>query len=311
MIDIATVAASVIGEVGLKELLRFLKGNKKALQKDYERAFRNTVDWYEKEYPNKSGSKDNRFFHYQATEDELAKLLFLKPAPDVSLISRIELKPGESAQPQEVLAFVNHLRKEMSQIRECEAILVEREKFDALIKIKDQAAKIAEATVEMRNDVHEIKNVLVSSTKKETKIIKPLNWHNLFDAFRRRGLDQVSIKHVGGGFRGPESLELSDVFFELDAGKRSFNIGILKHNKVIGLGGLKNLERYAEVIGDHLWHFTQEHRDVVLRKIDFEEKEQDELFYQILEAVDQALQHESLLVDPIEFRKLIDSIAKN
>ncbi|MCI0496182.1 SUMF1/EgtB/PvdO family nonheme iron enzyme [candidate division KSB1 bacterium] len=310
MIDIALVAASVIGEVGLTELVNFFKGNKSQLQKAYEKAFQNTIDWYEKNYGNNFGKKNNRFFDHGPAEAEFAKLLLLRPEPDIGLISRIELADDKNVPLEVIQAFVKKLRHEMASIRECEAILVEREKFNALIKIKDQAAKIVEATEDMRDDVHEIKNALVPSKKKESTPSKPLNWQKLHDAFLRRGLEQVSIKHVGGGFRGPEWLKLNDVFFELDAGKRSFNIGILKHKKVAGRGGLKNLERYAEVIGDHLWHFTQEHRDVVLRKIDFEEKEHDNLFYQILEAVDQALQHESLLVDPIEFRKLIDSLAK-
>ncbi|NIO82880.1 MAG: hypothetical protein GTN53_20120, partial [Candidatus Aminicenantes bacterium] len=79
MIDIAAIVTSVVNKAALEELLKFLKGNKRQLQKAYEEAFQNTVFWYEKEYGNKYGSKNNRFFDYQAAETELAKLLFLKP----------------------------------------------------------------------------------------------------------------------------------------------------------------------------------------------------------------------------------------
>lgn len=310
MIDFALVAASVVGEVGLAELVKFLKGNKKQLQKAYEKAFQNTVDWYEKTYSNQYGSKNHRFFNYQPAEEEFAKLLLLRPEPDIGLISAINLDDERQAPLEVIQAFVNKLRQEMGQIRECEAVLVEREKFYALMEIKNQQFKIVEATEDMRDDVHAIRNVLVPSKKKETKTIKPLDWRKLYDAFLQRGLNQVSIKHVGGGFRGPEWLELKDVFFELDVGKRSFNIGVLGRKKVTGLSGFKNLERYADIIGDHLWHFFQEHRELATKKIDFDDEEKDELFYQILDAMDQALQQENLLIDPIAFKSTIESLAK-
>ena len=63
MIEIAAIVTAVAGKVGLTELLKFLKGNKKQLQKAYEKAFQNTVEWYEKTYGNQYGRKNNRFFN--------------------------------------------------------------------------------------------------------------------------------------------------------------------------------------------------------------------------------------------------------
>ncbi|MDZ7402200.1 MAG: SUMF1/EgtB/PvdO family nonheme iron enzyme [candidate division KSB1 bacterium] len=260
MIDIATIAASVIGEVGLKELLRFLNGNKKALQKAYEKAFQNTVDWYEKEYPNKSGSKDNRFFHYRATENELAKLLFLKPEPDLSLISRIELRRGESVQPREVLAFVNHLREELSQIRECEAVLVEREKFLILTGIKSDTADIRDGIKELVNlKKREMGLEEKLSAQKIVPDPTPIDWHELEKMFRDvYRLDRLDYGHLGTTRdRLEHKLELQKVYVALNVKDRTFD-RIVQAAKVkkLSIQQQKNLpllfQRFDELL--HLEH---------------------------------------------------------
>ncbi len=226
MIEFALVAASVIGEVGLTELVHFLKGNKSQLQKAYERAFQNTVDWYEKNYGNRYGRKNERFFDYRPAEAEFAKLLLLRPEPDIALISRIELADDKKAPPEVILAFVQKLRQELSQIRECEAVLVEREKFIALIGIKSD-------TSEIRNVIKELvdlkKKEMGLEEKRFAKKIEPdptpIDLRELETMFRDvYRLDRLDYGHLGTTRdRLEHKLELQKVYVALNVKDRSFD----------------------------------------------------------------------------------------
>ncbi|MDZ7260889.1 MAG: hypothetical protein ONB05_02050, partial [candidate division KSB1 bacterium] len=180
MIDIATMMVSVLGQEAFKRLLKSFQGNKTQLQRAYDRAFENTVRWYEKKYGDTYGSKNKRFFDYEPTERELAKLLLLRPKPDLKLISQIKLEEGKTTPAKVVREFVDKLRQEMGQIRECEELLVEREKFLELKKIADHTAPIPEYLPGIASDLHEMKEALVAPKKEAVKTsAKPLDWQQL------------------------------------------------------------------------------------------------------------------------------------
>lgn len=85
-----------------------------------------------------------------------------------------------------------------------------------------------------------------------------LDWQRLCDAFTRRQLDKIPIKHVGGGLIGQEMLELREVFFEQDAGRQRFEFSQLDGKKGRGADRLKQLSQYSELFQGHLWRTFQE-----------------------------------------------------
>lgn len=227
MIDIGSVLISVAGKKALEELLKLFKGNKSALQKAYETAFKKTVDWYEKTYGNTFGSKSNRFFDYQPAEEEFAKLLLLRPEPDIGLISRIELADDKKAPPAVILAFVKKLRQEMGKLRECEAVLVEREKFITLIGIKSD-------TAEIRNGINRLVRLKEKELGLEEKLFAkkivpdptPIDRHELEKMFRDvYRLDRLDYGHLGTTRdRLEHKLELQKVYVALNVKDRSFDL---------------------------------------------------------------------------------------
>lgn len=137
-----------------------------------------------------------------------------------------------------------------------------------------------------------------------------LDWRRLYEAFTRRQLDKIPIKHVGGGLIGQEMLELREVFFEPDAGRQSFELSGLDRKKVRGTPELKQLSQYSEMFQAHLWRFFQEHRDWTADKIKFDEKETSETFQQLSTALVESLQKESRPLDAFKFQELINHLAK-
>ncbi|RQW02512.1 NACHT domain-containing protein, partial [candidate division KSB1 bacterium] len=230
MIEFALVAASVIGEVGLTELVKFLKGNKKQLQKAYEKAFQNTVDWYEKTYGNQYGRKNGRFFNHHPAEEEFAKLLLLRPEPDIGLISAIKLDEEKKAPLEVIQAFVNKLRHEMRQIRECEAVLVEREKFLSLKNIEAHAATLPEYLPGMAKNIEKLTKKFVGDEKAIHSEINPnptpIDWQELEKMFREEyRLDRLDYGHLGTSHRDQleHKLELQKVYIALNVKDRSFD----------------------------------------------------------------------------------------
>ncbi len=226
MIDIISIVTSIVGKECLNKLLESLKGNKQQLQKAYEDAFQNTIRWYETEYHNKYGTKNNRFFDYQVTERELAKLLLLRPEPDIELISGIELAKGNATPPEVVQAFVTKLRTEMGTIRECEAVLVGREKLLILMGLKSDAADIRDGI----NKLVELKKTeLGLDVKPDDKQLipdpTPINQQELERMFREEyRLDRLDYGHLGTTRENLEhKLELQKVYVALNVKDRSFD----------------------------------------------------------------------------------------
>ncbi|MFZ5516671.1 MAG: SUMF1/EgtB/PvdO family nonheme iron enzyme [Candidatus Zhuqueibacterota bacterium] len=250
MIEIAGFIGKILSEKALEKLLNnIFNGNKSALQKAYEKAFENTVNYYEYNYRNKYGAKNNRFFNYQSAEEELIKLTFVRQNPDPDMLAQIEWEHGVTTPPKIILDFVNYLRYQMSQFRECEDILVEKDKYQSLMNIDKNTDGIARNIKELTN--HFVK-------KEPEEDTRPLHWKHLYNAFKDRKLHEVSIKHVGGGLLGPETLPLEDVFFVQDAGFRWLGIG-MKSAKVQKKEN-KNSELFDEltVCEGHVWRALQE-----------------------------------------------------
>lgn len=102
MIDVAAILLSVAAKKAIEQGITLFKGNKKALQKSFERAFQTTVQWYENRYNDDYGTRNNRFFDHQAAANEFAKLLFLHREPDIHLIANMEFEKGKTT-PVEIV----------------------------------------------------------------------------------------------------------------------------------------------------------------------------------------------------------------
>jgi len=300
MIDFIAIVTSVATSTGLKELLKFLKGNKNDLQKAYEKAFNSTVAWYEKKYGDKYGSKNNRFFEYTAATEQMAKLTLLRPEPDIDLISTIPLAEDKTAPREVVRAFANKLRQEMGHIRECEAVLVERERIQALLHIEANTSAMAQ-------DIRAIKKKIVDKAERDEKPSKPLNWRRLYKAFQRQGLDKVSIKHIGGSYQGPEQLDLKRVFFEMEAGQRVRELSVFKKRENIDPRQLQFL-KYVDTIKDLIWSTLQENHQTALKNAADDEEDDDIL--SILKAFEDIANKEDVLNTPEQFKKAVHAIAE-
>ncbi|MBD3339161.1 MAG: hypothetical protein GF353_08625, partial [Candidatus Lokiarchaeota archaeon] len=243
MIDIAALIVKIASEQALKNVVKTVfHGNKSNLQKDYEKAFENAVHYFEYKYRDRYGTKNNRFFDYTAAEEELIKLSFVLQNPDLDMLSQIEWEHGETTPPEVIFDFVKYLRYQMSKFRECEDILIEKDKYHALM--------------EMADDIKIIRNHFVKEETKEQS--KPLFWRSLYEAFTTRQLHVISIKHVGGGLLGPEVLPLEDVFFEQDAGERTLSFRKDTSGRQNGAGDFADLFGEMIVCEGHIWRSLQE-----------------------------------------------------
>ncbi|MDZ7260890.1 MAG: SUMF1/EgtB/PvdO family nonheme iron enzyme, partial [candidate division KSB1 bacterium] len=145
----------------------------------------------------------------------------------------------------------------------------------------------------------------------------------------------VPIKHVGGGLMGPELLELSEVFFEQDAGRRRIELAKLDRRIFKSAEGLKQLLEQADIWQAHIWRFAQEHRDMGTRisvfdeksdveltetegkhheqtvmRLVFDEKSDVELTEKVLDAFIAAIGQESRPLDAVQFQNKIDTLAR-
>ena len=229
MIDIASIVFSVAGKAAANELIKLFRGNKSELKKAYKDAFDNAVQWYETKYGDKYGTENNRFFNYEKTETELAKLLLLRPDPDFDLITNIKLAEGNLTPPEVVQEFVRKLREEMGNIRECEAVLVEREKIISIKRIESNVDFLPR----IHNGIQEL--VTLEKQKRGDEKIKcfneiepdpkPINSQELERVFREEyHLDRLDYGHLGTTRENLEhKLELQKVYVKLNVKDRSFD----------------------------------------------------------------------------------------
>jgi len=308
MIDYIALLQTVVTSEGIKKLLRSLGGDKTQIQKSYESAFQNTVAWYEKKYgkkygePGRYGKPGGRFFDYAVSEQELAKLTFLRPEPDLQLISQLPIQTEKAVPPEVIREFAEQLRKEMGKIRECEQILVEREKLYSVEKIANNADQIAQ-------DIRAIRKAVEPSVDDKVGG-KPLDWRELYAAFKRRRLDMISIKHVGGGLQGPEMLELKDVFFAQDAGKRVLEASFaLSRQKPKKPELITEFLRFAETWEAHLWHYVQEHRGLSAEGLRPHEQE-DQIAHKVITDFMEIYQQQENSSDSGNFESMVQKTAQ-
>lgn len=169
MIDIASIIVSVVGKKATDLFLKLFDIERIQLQKAYQTAFENTIEWYEKEYGNIYGEKHNRFFDYQIAEQELAKLLLIKPEPDIALISQIQLEEGTKVPKKVVQEFVQKLREHMSLLREFDELHLKRESLKALTGISDGTTGVLD---DIETGLREIRDKLKYIDSKEINKLK-------------------------------------------------------------------------------------------------------------------------------------------
>ncbi len=231
MIDFTEFIIKYFAQEALKKLQQFFKGNLTPFQKMYKDAFEETKKWYQQKYHDDFGKKANRFYDYQKTEAELAKLLFVKAEPNLKAIEEIKFDPPIDVPSNVILAFVNKFRENLSPIRELEAILTEKEKFKNIDLMTIN-------TSEMAYDIKELVKLLREwrGIKRPQPPPKPIAWSDLYNLFTKvYRLDQLDYGHLGTQREQLEfKLELEKVYIALNVKHRSFE-RLLKVAKVQNL----------------------------------------------------------------------------
>ncbi|MBD3290980.1 hypothetical protein GF337_19390, partial [candidate division KSB1 bacterium] len=296
MIDIAALIIKFASEQAFKNVVKTVfHGNKSDLQKAYQKAFANAVDFYEYEYGDRYGEKGNRFFDYRENEEQLATLIFIRQKPDIDFIEKhFELKTGIAIPDEVLLGFIKKLHYELRQFRECEDILIEKDKYHALM--------------EMADDIKIIRKHFVKEETKEQS--KPLYWKSLFEAFKTRQLHIISIKHVGGGLLGPEELPLEEVFFEQDAGERRLSFRKDTTGRQKGAGDFADLFVEMTVCEGHIWRSLQERQINSSRVKQLTSEIEKENIHKIASEFAAKYNERSSVVDNKQFQQIIEQIAK-
>ncbi len=303
MIDIAALIVKIASEQALKNVVKTVfHGNKSDLQKAYRKAFDNAVDFYEYKYGDSYGKKKNRFFNYRENEEQLAKLIFIRQKPDIDFIEEhFELKTGITIPADVLLGFIRKLHYELRQFRECEDILIEKDKYHALMNIDKN-------TDDMAQNIKRLTNHFVKEEEKEQS--KPLFWKDLFEAFKTRQLHVISIKHVGGGLLGPEVLPLEDVFFEQDAGERTLSFRKDTSGRQKGAGDFADLFGEMTVCEGHIWRALQE-RQINSSQVKQLTSEIDkENIRKIAGEFATKYNERSTVVSNVQFQQIVEQLAK-
>lgn len=303
VVEIVAIIKSWAGKKALDVLLDKMKCKDSDLEKAYRKAFDKTTEWYEETYGNKYGPRWNRFYDYKVTEKELARLMLVHGEPDLNLIKKIPLEKGKKAPLKIIQAFELKLREEMKQIRECEAVLAEREKFLNI-------SQIAEDTGEIKNHTKKIVNILderLPPPEKDnlTQKTKALDWRILKDAFVQRELDKIPIKHVGEGLSGPALLDLREVFFHQDAGFHSIEIDQSILRGIKDSDALKKIFKQSEIWQAHLWRFDQEHREAAQKFNRYDEDKRQELLQKIATVLQKESSTRNGVMDVEQFNETV------
>jgi len=143
--------------------------------------------------------------------------------------------------------------------------------------------------------------------KKVDDTPRALDWQILRQAFEQRQLHRIPIKRVGTGMRGPEWLHLKEVFFEMDAGQRTFDLQRLDPKKFKNQQDFLPIIKNAPILRDYLWYALQEHP---ARMEMLDEDEKQEFYTSVITALNTALKTRVLGQRPAEFKKMIDEIAQ-
>ncbi|MDF1592462.1 MAG: SUMF1/EgtB/PvdO family nonheme iron enzyme, partial [Desulfobacterales bacterium] len=226
MTPIEQIIYKILGAKTFDALIGLLKDNRTPLQKAYDEALEKTKQWYEQEYKHKFGRKNNRFFHYQISDEELEKFCFILQNPDIKLIAQLKIDGVDTVPEDIVQDFVDHLIMEMGKYPECDDVFAKRDLIltthqigvdtSTLVKLNAAGLKEIEEQTRIQRQLLEITK---GSDKAVTKMeIKPLNWRKLYEVFKKE-LSWIKIKHIGRGFDrdDPERLKVSDVYFEQSA----------------------------------------------------------------------------------------------
>lgn len=232
MTPIERILYHIVGRQVFERLLRLFKDNRTPLQKAYDEALEKTKQWYEKKHKVKYGEKNNRFFDYQITDEELEKFCFILPEPDIKRISEHKLEHSGNVPEEIVQEFVDHLKMEMGNYHDLDKVFFERNlilKTNRMSKDIDELVKLNTASLKEETEQTWIQRELLQIEKRKNsprihngsrkeKEIKPLNWRKLYEAFKKE-LAWIKIKHIGQGFDrdDPERLKVSDVYFEQNA----------------------------------------------------------------------------------------------
>jgi formylglycine-generating enzyme required for sulfatase activity len=143
--------------------------------------------------------------------------------------------------------------------------------------------------------------------KKTIKPIQNIDWKKLHNAFTLRNLDKILIKHIGGKLEGPSMLPIKEIFFEQDAGGRSFEKCIENYKLEKMTEEIEFLKIKGGFLDGHIWRLLNEKRDIVSYHIELKEKES---MSSILKVFIQQLKNNQSISDPEHFQKSIDIVAK-
>ncbi|MCI0513346.1 hypothetical protein L0128_09060 [candidate division KSB1 bacterium] len=223
MLDFSAIIVAAFAKKVLDQLLAFLGKDQAQLNQLYDAALEKTKVWYQGQYQDQYGPHGHRFYDYKTTEEELAKLLFLKAEPDAELIRQIPFDLHIKKRPpvKVIQAFISKFRANLSQIRACEAILVDKEKYKHLKAIEENTSVLPG----MAQNLEKLTQHLFPGKECENKPIDPISWQDLYNLFTKVcRLDQLDYGHLGTQREQLEfKLELEKVYIALNVKHRSFD----------------------------------------------------------------------------------------
>lgn len=190
---------TILGKAGYDALKALFSSNKSEIDKAFDSALDRAQKWYVEIYGDQYGAKNERFFDYDPAVDELEKLTYYLPDPDVDRISGIELKWGNKVPREVIIKFIGELKKEMAKEQSLDTVFKEREKLFTIHRIADQTAKIADNTGELvdlqRQQLAVIKQLIYKPCSNEKAATGPV--------YRQHEAGKAEISHSVG--KGPET----------------------------------------------------------------------------------------------------------
>ncbi len=308
---------TILGKAGYDALKTLFTSNRSEIDNAFDSAFDRTQKWYAETYDNRYGAKNERFFDYQTAVDELEKITFFLPDPDVKRISTIKLKWKKSVPVEVVVEFVDHLKMEMAKERTLDAVFKERAQLFSIYRIAEHTTTIADNTGELVKLVKEMaslqKSQLDNSCGIEETAIEPLDWKKVEDAFIRRKLDKVEIKQIGEGKSGPDALALDKVFFEQHVSTR-LNVSFrFTGREETSSRYLEKFENRVDLWQSYLWRYLEEHHLAGKLSRNFavlKEKDEQELILKCLESMANLIPNANHEISAAEFAKAVDATAK-
>ncbi|RTZ97721.1 MAG: hypothetical protein DSY89_10555, partial [Deltaproteobacteria bacterium] len=207
-------AISVLDGLTTNNINDALKNETSEIDRAYDDALEKTIAWYEGEYRDHYGNRNDRFFDYLIAADALEKTLLVEnPTSADEMAERLYQKHRRKFPPDIIAAFQRHLIDVLENDPATAPLLRairNSAKFSQMAENTGQAAANTESTAETSR---QILNLLRKITGDSGPLsppgspdFEPLDWRVVYQAFKSRELDVIEVKYVSDKMGGPKYL---------------------------------------------------------------------------------------------------------